>query len=447
MATVTTTQHPSAAAASRMDSLRVGLRVLLPLVAEGAVIRRPAMTRLAALTRWDQAAINVLDGLRRRYGSGPLRVRLAGREVAVLLARDDVGRVLAGSPEPFAAASWEKRAALGHFQPHGVLISTGESREHRRRFNEEVLDHGQAMHRLAGAITGVVAAEIGELMAARPVLDWPHFAAAHARIVRRIVLGDAARDDTELSRRLDRLRRRANWAFAVPRSRRRQRGFQARLNAYLAAAEPNSLAAVIAGTAASTDVRPYGQVPHWLFAFDAVGSSVFRALAALAADDPARSTVELERHRGVSVRPLLTATLLDTVRLWPTTLVILRDAIADLRWRGVTLPAGTGVIIVSSFFHRDPEHVRAANQLDLRSWTDGTFDTDPGIVPFSGGPVRCPGRDLVTLVGSTMLGCVLAEHDLALIRPRLDPTALPVSLDHFRLRFRVTPRVRGGAAG
>ena len=28
-------------------------------------------------------------------------------------------------------------------------------------------------------------------------------------------------------------------------------------------------------------------------------------------------------------------------------------------------------------------------RLDLSSWRDGTFDRDPGIVPFSAGPVRC----------------------------------------------------------
>src|SRR5690606_8032624 len=109
------------------------------------------------------------------------------------------------------------------------------------------------------------------------------------------------------------------------------------------------------------------------------------------------------------------------------------------------VPAGTAVIIVSSFFHRDPSAVPAANRLDLRSWIDGTFDADPGIVPFSSGPVRCPGRDLVTFTGATVLASILARHDVRLIRPILNPTALPRSLDHFRIRFSISSRAGGGS--
>src|SRR5690606_2326191 len=134
-------------------SLRVGLRVLLPLLVEGPVIRRPSMTALAERLGWEQGIVKVLADLRQRYGEGPLLMRLAGRRAALVLARDDVGRVLADSPEPFAAASREKRAALRQFQPDGVLVSTGEARHHRRVFNARVLDTGQAMHRLAGSIT------------------------------------------------------------------------------------------------------------------------------------------------------------------------------------------------------------------------------------------------------------------------------------------------------
>jgi cytochrome P450 len=441
----TTLSRPPATPTSAATSLRVALRVLLPLIAEGPVIRRPAMTALASLLRWDQGVVDALSDLRERHGEGPVPLRILGRRAALVLSRYDVGRVLVDAPELFTAANREKRAALRHFQPDAVLISTGPSRDQRRDFNEQVLDIGQAMHRLAAPLTRVVEEEVAQLLSPGGViLDWPRFARTHARIVRRVVLGDRARDDVELSRRLDCLRRRANWAYARPRARRRRDGFQARLAEYLADAEPDSLAAVIASTSGSPDVRPYGQVPHWLFAFDAVGSSVFRALAALAVDDRARSTVETERHAGVAVRPGLTAALLDAVRLWPTTVVILRDTTVDLDWRGVRLPAGSAVVIVSSFFHRDAATVPAAHRLDLQSWLNGANDSDPGIVPFSAGPVRCPGRDLVTFTGATLLATILARHDVTLMRPRLDPAALPVSLDHFRIRFRVVRRGRGG---
>ena len=58
------------------------------------------------------------------------------------------------------------------------------------------------------------------------------------------------------------------------------------------------------------------------------------------------------------------------------------------------------------------------------------------LVPFSAGPARCPGRDLVLLVTSAVLARLL-ERDLHLVRgPRLDPDRpLPGTLDHTGLRF------------
>jgi cytochrome P450 len=43
----------------------------------------------------------------------------------------------------------------------------------------------------------------------------------------------------------------------------------------------------------------------------------------------------------------------ETLRLWPTTLVILRDATRPIRWADVDLPAGTTIAIVSAWLHRD----------------------------------------------------------------------------------------------
>jgi hypothetical protein len=46
-------------------------------------------------------------------------------------------------------ANREKRAALSHFQPGGVLVSQGGQRATRRSFNEDVLDSARPAHRLA----------------------------------------------------------------------------------------------------------------------------------------------------------------------------------------------------------------------------------------------------------------------------------------------------------
>jgi hypothetical protein len=112
----------------------------------------------------DRRAVRLLQRLTARYGPGPLRLRVPGRSVGLVLSPEDVRRVLSGSPEPFAVANREKRGALSHFQPHGVLVSHGQLRADRRQVNEDVLDTHRPVHRLAKAITAKVLDE------ARPLL-------------------------------------------------------------------------------------------------------------------------------------------------------------------------------------------------------------------------------------------------------------------------------------
>src|SRR3954453_5147241 len=164
--------------------------LVAPLVARGVIVRRPriegALDRLDA----DRRAVRRLQALRRHHGDAPVLLRLPGRDVVIVLAPDDVRRVLDGTPEPFAAASREKRAALGHFQPNGVLVSPGPGRADRRRFNEDVPQPGRPEHELAPAFVAVVQEEAAPLLSGGE-LGWERFAQAWWRIVRRVVLGTA----------------------------------------------------------------------------------------------------------------------------------------------------------------------------------------------------------------------------------------------------------------
>ncbi len=90
--------------------------------------------RLAELLQFDRRAIRRMQHIRNKYAPGPLLLWFPGRSLALILDPEHV-RVLAGSPEPFATASAEKRAALVHFEHSNVLISSG-----GRRYNEQELD-------------------------------------------------------------------------------------------------------------------------------------------------------------------------------------------------------------------------------------------------------------------------------------------------------------------
>ncbi|GLY47826.1 cytochrome P450 [Lentzea sp. NBRC 102530] len=396
------------AIASRFDTVRVFGTVLLPTIAKGAVVRRPRVMALAEKLRSDATAIATMRALRDRYGPEPLRLRVTGRSLALLLDPADVGRLLAESPEPFSIATKEKNAALEHFQPHGLIVTRGPHRRQLREFNETVLRPpnipAEEVVRDEGDLLVRHARSTGEL-------TWHALNQAWWRIVRRLVLGNAARQDDQLTDALKALRQRANWAYLSPRAEAAQDRFRRRLRAHLDRREAGSLAAT------AEPEQLVEQVPHWLFAFDAAGIVLMRALA-----------IGGTGARGV----------LESARLWPTTPLLLRESTEHTRWHGTLLPTGTSFVVFTPFFHRDPDRLPFADRYAPEIW-DGP--RDPAIVPFSAGPGECPGRDLVLTAAGTLLD-VLTEHlDLPVLS-----APLPATLNHFGLRLPVTAagdRVRG----
>ncbi len=430
--------------ASVVDTVRAAAQVVIPIAAQGVIARRPRVVALAERLQADDRAVRLLQRLRARYGSGPLLLRVPGRSVALVLDPDEVGRVLVGEPHHFAPANLEKRGALSHFQPHGVLVSSGSARTDRRRFNEAVLDTGQPLHHLAGSMVHTIreeAALVSDAVARTGVLHWDDFIAGWRRSVRRIVLGDSAREDHEISEQLDRLRSAANWTYLHPGHSALRERYRQRLQAYLDEAQPNSLAAVVAQTSTSGETDPADQLPQWLFAFNPAAMAAYRTLALLAVH---REQAELARAeligRDLSAPqelPQLRAAVLESVRLWPTTAVVLRDSTTETSWNAGTMPSGTALLIVSSFFHRDDRTLPQADRFDPDLWRDGGAREGWALFPFSGGPGRCPGRELVLFTTSMFLAALLERHELRLTAPsRLHPDRpLPRTLDPFTLRF------------
>ncbi|EIE97235.1 cytochrome P450 [Saccharomonospora glauca] len=431
--------------AGLLDTIRVAGEVFVPTLAGGVLKRRPRVMALADRLRLDSVAIHALHRLRARYGTGPVLLRVPGRRVAVLLDPEDVSRVLTGTPAPFTPATREKRTALGHFQPHAVLATPMPERAPRRRYNEAVLEASRAEHSLADRVRQIVREETRSLPADTSELDWGRFQRTWWRIVRRLVLGDAARDDTGVTDALATLRLRGNWAFLAPKARRRREWFRERLDTYLDRAEPGSLAATIAAHPAEEGVDPHGQVPHWLFAFDAAGMVTLRTLALLATHPDRAAAAEAELNEDDRTRPFLRACVLDTVRLWPTTPVILRESTTATSWRGTQLPPNTLFVVFAPYFHRSRDLVPFADRFAPEAWLDGRAPDFPALVPFSSGPGRCPGENLVLLVTSTLLAELLARGEYRLLAPKTLSSRththerLPATVNDFGLRFALKP--------
>lgn len=434
-----------------LDAARIHLTVSAPTVALGPIIRRPTIEWLTEVFNLPAGAIRTFQAMRENYGRGPLLVDMPFRHQAVLLDPAHVRRVLEGSPEPFATAEATKQAALHHFEPKVSLISHGPERTVRRQLNEDVLGHKAAVHKMAEEFLEVVdeeAAGLRRLADDAGGLDWPAFKEGWFRVVRRVVFGNAARDDREIIELMEKLRADGNMTFLKPVDTEKRDELHRRITEYLKRGEPGSLAAVMAARAPSPMAAPENQVPQWLFAFDPAGMATFRALALLAAHPKQAGRADDETAGGSAVarphRPFLRATVLEALRLWPTTPALIRQSTRETRWETGVMPANTSILIYAPFFHRDETRVPFAHAFHPDVWLEddpevqGNMPKAWPFVPFSGGPGVCPGRNLVLTLTSGMLAALVGDRSFRLADPgRLPPGRLPGMLDHFSLRFRV----------
>lgn len=432
--------------ASILDTAALIGDVVIPTLSKGVIIRRPRLVALAERLGLDSRTIKRLQRLRGKYGSGPLLLAIPVRWQAVILSPEHVHRVLEGTPHPFSAASAEKRATLAHFEPDVSLISRGPERTERRRLNEKVLESGCLVHSMAPVFLAALDQEARRLLSpANETLTWEQFNAAWQRIVRRVVLGDRARDDENLKDLLDRLRRVSNWAFLHPKRKRLREEFLDRLRKYIARGEQGSLADVIARMAKSEASAPADQISQYLFAFDAAGIATFRALALLASHPEqarhAREEIAAAGKDGRKDLPFIRACVRESLRLWPTTPAILRETTEEVRWDGGVMPKNTNILIFTPYFHRDDENLSYANRFTPELWLGGEPDGRWPLIPFSDGPGICPGRNLVALLASAMTAAILDGHLVELDPPdtlRSDQE-LPGTLDYFSLRFKLHP--------
>lgn len=432
-------------------AIKTAVAVGFPPVASGVIARRRTAMSLLEKINADSVAIDTVDELRAEFGSGPVELVLPGRTVVLVLDADDAARILDETPSSFTPANREKRGALRPFQPRGVLISDRPGRNYRRPVNEAALETPDALHSMSGRFAAVIDDEIGELaVEARRAgeLNASSFTRAWWRAVRRITLGDAARDDSAVTDQLWSLRANGNWSYFFPvRTRARERFFD-RLYEYAEEVEPNTLLAALDSwtTGAATD--PVGQIPHWLFAFDAAGIATIRSFALLASHDERMKNAKHEVS-GVDSRaphplPFLRSCILESLRLWPTTPAILRDSTIDTAWgaRKQRIDAGSAFLIYTPAFHRDRRSVSYADAFEPDVWMDGRAAKQRAFLPFSSGAAGCPGRNVALFTSSTTLAR-LVEHfpdHHQISTPRLDShKPMPATFDHFGLTFEAAP--------
>lgn len=441
--------------ASLVENVRFNSLVVVPNAVQGIFRRRPAAVAAATRADVDRWAVGLLSGMRRSHGPGPVWVRVIKDPALLLLAVDDIRRVLEGSPQPFASDPEAKRKGMGSFQPDALTISRGELWANRRRFAEAVLDTGRPRHRLAGRFAEVTLEETAALIEEVEASDgcelrFDPLNRALRRITRRVVLGDSARDDEELSKLLGDLMSEANGMPSEPGER--YPAFAEKVEAYVTKAEPGSLAGLAAEAPADAETKVPKQITHWLFALgDTLPANALRALALIASHPKQRVRVSDElaaasdEHglgtvEGIAGLEYLDACLEEAMRLWPTTPMLSRETVEDVDWNGTTVPAGTQILIVNTFMHRDKDRLDFADRFAPEAWTDGDAAADWSFNQFSHGPQGCPGAGMALFIAKALITRLLSEHRLTLRSPRLDPDRpLPHMLDYFGIRLRLEP--------
>jgi cytochrome P450 len=433
--------------ASLVENARFNSLVIVPNALQGLFRRRRAAVRAATAANVDGWTVGLLNGMRGHHSGGPVWVRVLTDRALLMLTPADAHRMLQGSPEPFAPDPAGKRKGMVAFQPDALTISRGDVWRDRRRFTEAVLDTGAPRHRLADRFAATAGEEIAALVeeTGSGELAWDDWQRAFRRLTRRVVLGDAARDDEALTEELAAMMDEAN---GMPgKTSERYQGFAARLGTYIAAGDENALVGLFGEAPSDEGTRMEGQIPHWLFAtHDTLAINSFRALAAITSEPRQRAKV-LEEIAGAGDEPdagqiddldFLEACLSEAMRLWPTTPMLSRETLAETEWRGATVPAGTQVLIVNTFFHRDRERIPYADRFAPEEWIDGDAAERWEFNHFSRGPQGCPGAGLALFLGKAALASLLGQRQVEPISSPIYPERpMPHMLDFYSLRFRL----------
>jgi hypothetical protein len=233
-------------------------------------------------------------------------------------------------------------------------------------------------------------------------LEWSDWEQLFDHITLRVIFGNSARNDQQLTGVLAKLMRQANRIVGAGPGEDYYELY-GHIDRHLANPDPYSLVARIAEAPQTDTTRIAQQVPHWIFAMrDTLGANTYRALA-LAVDGG------YEDLGGV---------LHEAMRLWPTTPLLAREKVED----------GSQVMILNVFNHRDP---REPDFNQVRTDREGSYRFNH----LSNGTQDCPGGPLVMLIGTAVLERMLSEYELRYAGPSLNPP--PEMLDFFQIRFEV----------
>jgi cytochrome P450 len=442
------------ARASLLDSLRFSLFYVLPMAVQGVFRKRPFWVRVVGALHRDPLGRRFVAHLRSKYSAAYVDLSMLGRQTRLVLDPQGIREVLERSPDAYAADPSSKREGMSIFQPNAVTISRMPEWAARRRFNDLVLKPAVEPP-LDAHFVHVVRDEVGRWHARRTGrLVWADLQEVFDHVTLRVVFGDAAREDRALLGALDTLMARANRVLLRRRSAPAFDTLYAGIRRYLEAADPNSLAGLVAGAVRTAGalkdgeplsypwISPETQVPHWMFAMkDTLAANTAFTLGLLAThtkiDEAVRAALPADREptaADLHAAALLEGCIQEGMRLWPTTPMLLREAATGGVLGGVVHGPGLQVLIWNAANHRDAAIVPDPDRFDPGRWADSSVNWQ--FNHLSNGRQGCAGKALALFLAKAVIAELSRRARFTLLHPQLLPDrALPETFDWFRLEM------------
>jgi cytochrome P450 len=132
---------------------------------------------------------------------------------------------------------------------------------------------------------------------------------------------------------------------------------------------------------------------------------LLRELEEHAAEAAGQGLLALERL------PYLDAMVRETLRLYPSTYAIGREALVDTRIGDCPIPRGAQVWAFQWAIQRDPRFFHQPERFRPERWVHGETTAMPrfAFFPFAGGPRACPGAPLAMLEAKMVLATLLPK--------------------------------------
>jgi cytochrome P450 len=389
----------------------------------------------------DPAAIGFISKLRRKHGTDYIYVSLLGKKSLLVTDVEGLRHVLEHSPYVYADPR-AKRLGMGHFMPDAVTISRGEEWRERRRFVEDVLAYHE-LHPMAGTFLKLVDKEVHASSRGRDgAVGWADFSDLFERVSLGVIFGPSALPAaSRMSDQLTQMMKEANRIFGLSESAH-FKPFYKEMRDQLAAPAEGSLLTRCPHAHGGAQTSPESQVPHWMFAMrDTLAANALHTLALISSHPSVEERVRAElasadlgTPEGVDGLRYLHACLDETMRLWPTTAMLVREALVDDTLNGERVEAGSQVIIHNAFNHRNPDVVEDPDRFVPDRWLPARVDYR--FNHMSNGTQSCAGRSLALFIGKAALAGVLREGRYRVKSPALAADRpIPQVIDTYRVEL------------